>query len=215
MKNKSFIKFIIIFSMLFSPLIMIAQSFEGAIYYKYYNLIDTVSYIFYVKGNLVKIDDLDADGKKVKGSMLINLNNKKVFSMSADRRIFMEVHPTAPKDEKMKLEINKTTITKKINGYKCTQVKVLNREQNIYISYWMANDNFDYVFPLLNTLNRKDKFTVYFRNIPDNGKYFPMLAVETNMKNEQIEKIEITKIEKKKLEDKIFEVPSDFYKVGN
>ena len=65
-------------------LVVSAQSFEGTIAFKKQTPTDTVSYMYYVKGDKVRLDEIGSKSKKVEGSFLIDLKTNSMVSLSHD-----------------------------------------------------------------------------------------------------------------------------------
>jgi hypothetical protein len=190
-----------------------AQTFEGSIEFKRILPNDTSIYIYHVKGNKVRIDEMASDGKGVEGTMLVNLADKKMFALSHDRKLFMERPFKADESSKMNLEVERSGNTKFINGFECSQWRVKNREKDSEITYWVAEGNFDFFLPLLQTINRKDNFATFYMQVPGTKGFFPMLAVERSLLRDEKGRLQVTKITKKSLDASFMEIPKGYVKV--
>ena len=190
-----------------------AQSFEGSIEFKRILPNDTSIYVYHVKGNKVRIDEMASDGKTVEGTMLVNLADKKMFALSHDRKLFMERPYKADDASKMNLEVERSGNTKYINGFECSQWRVKNREKDSEITYWVAEGNFDFFQPLLQTINRKDNFATFYLQVPNTKGFFPMLAVERTLLRDEKGRLQVTKINKKSLDASFMEIPKGYVKV--
>ena len=190
-----------------------AQSFEGMIEFKKQTTTDTVSYVYYVKGDKVRLDEIGNKSKKVEGSFIIDLKTKQMLSLSHERKRYIEQSPGTPATMNGKAEVKKTGNTKTIQGTKCTEYEVINEEEKVKVTYWLASGNYNFFSRLLKVLNRKDKSAVYFQQITGVDGMFPFLSVQVNMEtNTEEVKMEVTKIQKKSIDDSMFEVPKDYQK---
>lgn len=189
-----------------------AQNFEGVVEFKKITQTDTMYYTYYVKGDLVKLDEIGKKSKKVEGSFIVNTKEQSTKVLSHNRKLWSEQTKSAPNNPSGKCESTKTKTTKTINGYKCTEYIVKNTEESTIVKYYAAESGFGFFLPLVNTLNRRDKFSLYFKKIPESDKIFPLLSIMTNMDGTEKERMEIIKIEKKAIDDKIFEIPTDYKK---
>ncbi|HKL03335.1 MAG TPA: DUF4412 domain-containing protein, partial [Cryomorphaceae bacterium] len=108
--------------------------------------------------------------------------------------------------------VQKTTNTKVINGYNCTEVKVNGKSDGREVTYWVADDDFDFMVPMLETLNRKDKLAVYFMNIPDLEGFFPMVGVERKADGVELTKLQVNQVDKGDLSNDLFTIPKDYTK---
>jgi hypothetical protein len=108
--------------------------------------------------------------------------------------------------------VQKTGNTQQINGYKCSEVKVTGKTDGREITFWVADDQFDFFMPMLETLNRKDKLAVYFMNVPELDGFFPMLGVEKKTDGMELSKLQVVDMNKTALADNLFEIPAGYSK---
>jgi hypothetical protein len=80
------------------------------------------------------------------------------------------------------------------------------------VTYWAADDDFDFLVPMLETLNRKDKLAVYFMNIPDLEGFFPMVGVERKDDGVELTKLQVKEVKKTDLSNDLFDIPSEYSK---
>lgn len=189
-----------------------AQSFEGIIEFKKQTNTDTTNYVYYIKDNNIKIDELGSTSHKVAGTFLIDLDAKTMRSLMHERKMYMDNNnPPAPVI-KGQCVVKKGQNVKNLQGYKCQEYVVTNQEENTIITYWLADGKFTFFEKMLRQLNRKDKSSVYFLQIPDTKNMFPMLSIQTDLTGKQSVKLEVTKITKKELDASMFEVPKGYNK---
>jgi hypothetical protein len=188
----------------------IAQPFEGVIEFKRATSIDTTDYVYYVKGNIVRIDEIGTDGK-VAGTMLVNIKEYKAQSLSPERKLYMDLESTNKQFIKLKdVNVTKGKKTKMVAGYKCEEWIVTKKDQNTIITYYLAKDNFDFFEGLLIALNRKDKLSTYYQQLPETKSVFPLYSQETDLNGKPKASLETTKITKKTLDKSLFLIPADF-----
>src|SRR6266576_1272713 len=106
-----------------------AQSFEGTIEFKKQTATDTVSYVYYVKGDKIRLDEIGSKSKKVEGSFLIDLKTNSMTSLSHDRKLYIEQASGAPAAMTGKAEVKKTGNVKTIQGVKCNEYVVKNADE--------------------------------------------------------------------------------------
>lgn len=190
-----------------------AQSFEGTIEFKKQTTTDTVNYIYHVKGDKVRLDEIGNKSKKVEGSFIIDLKTNSMVSLSHERKLYIEQASGTPAAITGKCDVKKTGKEKTIQGQKCTEYVVSNPDEKIQVTYWMANNHFDFFTKLLKVLNRKDKSAVYVQQITNAEGMFPFLSSQVNLETGKEEvKMEVTKLEKKTIDATKFEVPKDYQK---
>jgi hypothetical protein len=194
-------------------LLVSAQSFEGVIEFKKQTTTDTVNYIYYVKGDKVRLDEIGSKSKKVEGSFIIDLKTSSMLSLSHERKLYIEQASGTPAAMNGTAEVKKTGASKTIQGVKCNEYIVKNPNEKVQVTYWMAEGKYDFFFKLLKVLNRKDKSAVYVQQIADASGSFPFLSSQVNLEtNKEEVKMEVTKLQKKTVDATLFEVPKDYQK---
>ena len=190
-----------------------AQSFEGTIAFKKQTPSDTVSYVYYVKGDKVRLDEIGSKSKKVEGSFIVNLKTSSMVSLSHERKLYIEQVSGTPAAMTGKADVKKTGNVKTIQGIKCSEYVVKNADEKIQVTYWMASGKFDFFFKLLQVLNRKDKSSVYIQQLKGVDGMFPFLSSQINLEtNKEEVKLEVTKLENKIIPANMFEIPKDYTK---
>ena len=66
---------IVVLGIAFTPIVN-AQSFEGTIEFKKETPMDTTNYVYYIKGYLVRIDEIGSKSHKSEGTFLIDMDQK-------------------------------------------------------------------------------------------------------------------------------------------
>jgi hypothetical protein len=188
-----------------------AQGFEGTIDFRKIGL-DTIRYIYHVKGNNVRIDEISSD-KKVAGTMLIDLKSQTAKSLSPERKLFMDLEKSNPNTiSSDKVTIEKGKNSKTIAGYKCNEITVKNKEQNTMVTYYIATENFHFLTGVIKTLNRKDKASLYYQTISNTENAFPFMSVESDLSGNKKSTLEVLKVDKHKIDDKTFAIPAGYKK---
>lgn len=189
-----------------------AQSFEGVIEFKKQTQTDTTNYVYYVKDNRVKIDEIGSKSHKVEGTFLVDMDEKTMISLNHERKLYMNNNNPAAPTLKGSCVVKKGQNVKNLQGYKCVEYTVTNQDEGTIITYWLADGKFTFFEKMLRQLNRKDKSSVYFLQIQDVKNMFPMLSVQTDLAGKEQTKLEVTKITKKVLDDATFEIPKGYNK---
>lgn len=187
-----------------------AQSFEGIIEFTKTTGPVVTNYKYFVKGEHIRIEEISARGE-VQGIMLVDTRDKTVTALSPDRKLYMDVpNMRLPKD--VKTDVKKTGEMKDMAGYKCEKWTVKSATEDRQLSYWVAQDAFDFFVPLLETLNRKDEQAVFFLKIDGAKGVFPMLGVEQKMDGSEVSRLEVTKVTKGAQKPVLFEIPAGYNK---
>lgn len=187
--------------------------FEGTIEFKKMNLSDTSSYIYYVKGNKVRLDEVNLKSKKIEGTFLIDLTAGTMVSLSPDRKLFMDQKQGASVTVGGKPEIVNTKATKTLLGTNCKELVVNNKEENTTVKYYVGGAKFDFFAKFLKLMNRKDKQACYYLLLSkDAADGFPYLSIQTDNTGKETGRLEVSKIEKKVIDATTFEIPKDYHK---
>ncbi len=189
-----------------------AGAFEGSISFMQYNGIDTTYFSYDVKTTHVRIVNTDIKTNNDEGIYLIDLTTKTTLALSPVRKIYKDQPSPAAVKPSGTPKVTKTTNTKTINGYKCTEYDVVDAEEGIKVTYWIATGNFEFFLPMMNILNRKDKFSQYYMVIPSSANMFPMEAYETDMSGVSKGFIKATKVTTGKIANGTFEIPEGYHK---
>ena len=191
----------------------VAQSFEGVIEFKKASTIDTTSYIYYVKGNMVRIDEIGSKSHKVEGSFIVDLDAKTMKFLNHDRKLYGDQPTPAAPVIKGNCTVKKGQNVKNLQGYKCIEYIVTNNDENTQITYYIADGKFSFFDKLLRQLNRKEKSSSYYLQIQDIKNMFPMLSVQTDISTgKETMKLEVSKITKKEVDASMFEIPKGYNK---
>jgi hypothetical protein len=196
----------------------IAQVFNGSIEFKYATQKDTSKNIYHVKNKLVKLDQHTRknDGS-IEGSFLFNLETKEVKFINPKRKLWGSQKSETPQVINGQCVVTKGKTQKTIAGYKCTDYTVKNTDENTSITYWIAEDKFNFFIPLIKLWNRKDKQSIYFgqiKNLPEGS--MPLMSEEKQLDNgKALTKLEVTKVTKATLPDEMFNVPKEYTKLDD
>jgi hypothetical protein len=193
-----------------SSIAFASEPFQGTI--KFTKTIGpvTANYVYYVKGDKVRVEEIGENGE-VQGIMIVDTKANTVKALSPERQMYIDVPNKRPARD-TEVYVQKTGNTQQINGYKCSEVKVTGKTDGREITFWVADDQFDFFMPMLETLNRKDKLAVYFMNVPELDGFFPMLGVEKKTDGMELSKLQVVDMNKTALADNLFEIPAGYSK---
>ncbi|NNM94583.1 MAG: DUF4412 domain-containing protein [Bacteroidia bacterium] len=184
-----------------------AVQFEGVIDFFQTNGIDTSIYAYYIKGNKVKLDNFDPSTKNTEGAFLVDIGVKKMTTISPVRKIYFDQASGAPVKPSGVVNVVKTGKKQVLSGYTCWEYVATDEAEGIRIHYWLASGHFNFFINTLQILNRKDKSSEYFLQIPHTEGMFPMLSIEEDMKGNKKNELKVTKVERKELKDDTFAIP--------
>jgi len=201
---------IALFAFCLSFTIVNAQ-FEGVIKFKKYKTTETINYTYYVKGDKVRIDEFGKEDK-LKGIMLIDSKKEDVTALSPERKLYMDA-TNSRQPAKSETKVTKTSKKQKVNGQDCTEWFVINEKEGLLVTYQVIDEaKYSFFEPMLRTLNRKDRLSKYWLDIPGIENRFTMVGVEKYADGKQKVKLEVVEIKEEKIDDKLFDIPSDYVK---
>ncbi len=190
---------------------IVQAQFEGKIKFKKHKTTQTIDYTYYVKGDMVRIDEFGREGK-LKGIMLINSAKDDVVALSPERKLYMDA-TNSREPAKVNPLVTKTSKKETINGYSCTEWMVVSDKEGVLITYKVIDDaKFSFFEPMLRTLNRKDKLSKYWLEIPGIENKFTMVGIEKYADGKQKVKLEVVELSEEKVDDSLFKIPAGYVK---
>ncbi|MCU0432222.1 MAG: DUF4412 domain-containing protein [Bacteroidia bacterium] len=202
-------KFLLVLGVLTSTFAA-AQNFEGVIEFKKKSLTDTVNYMYSVKGNMVRIDEINQRTHRIDGSFLLNLQEGSMIYLNHERKTWGRREKTGKPVVPTGLNVSSTKVTKTFFGYKCNQHIVKNTADNSSIHYYVSPGRFTFFVPMLELLNRREDFSTHYLSLPVKDGSFPFLAIKFDAAGKEVGRLEVTRIEKKTVSASVFEVPKDY-----
>lgn len=206
---------LLLFSFLavFYPKVSLSQPFEGTIEFIKISPIDTIHFIYYIKNNKVRIDEIGYN-KKIEKIILVDLKELTTKSLSPERKLFMDLERSNKESVKMEgVSVSKGKKNRNIAGYQCEEWVITKKNQNLQITYFIAHDNFSFFKEMLTSLNNKDKLSTFYQHLPDTKNAFPFYAIEADLQGKAKNTLEVKSINKISLDHALFNVPQDYKKL--
>jgi len=199
---------ILLYNFSFNPLNTEAQPFEGTLTLLKKTQTDTTFLVIRVKGDMVRIDELDKE-EHLQTYKLIDLLNNTIKVVNPEKKLYMLIGAKRKNPANSpNYEVEKTGNYKIINNYTCYQWRVVNSEDDTDMTFWVANDNFTFFDDLLRIYGTDEKDSLYYYlQFSNTDGYFPMLAVERSILRKKRMELEVTRIDKAHLSNDLFEVP--------
>jgi hypothetical protein len=191
-----------------------AQGYEGTIEFNKLKKGKVSSYIYYVKGDFVRLEEYGSN-KTIVDIALINLKEKKVYLLSPERKSYMILNTMYSSKDMSKTRVEMKNESKTVMGRSCKKWVVSNPDLNATVTYWVTKGNFDFFVQLLDVLRRKDYQSLFFQQVPEASGYFPMVSTWTDMNGVQIEQLEVTKIDERVIRGNFFTIPEDYEEIKN
>ena len=188
--------------------------FSGKIRFKQTKGSAQISYNYFVKGEMIRIEEFNEDDKLV-GTQLVNIKKKEHFVISPERKLFLKAKKRRS-PANLEIDVTKTTNKKTILGFDCFEVVAVNQQQDRKIVYWITKDNYSFFKPLISVLNRKEKQQLYFQKIKGMENCIPLKVTEYVISTGRpISTSKVLSIDSKSLEDSLFMVPESYSEFEN
>lgn len=191
----------------------VASEFEGKLMFAKQTVYDTTYYLFTVKHKWVRIDEENSRHEVVQ-SLLVDIENQKVTALSPSQKLYTHIQRTLVDTNRQKeFSIIKTENFKVIDGYKCYLWRLRNTNLNMEVSFWVTALDFGFFTDAISLLSQTEyysRFCQYFDNVPQAQGFFPVLTVEKTLLREERMKMSVQHILHKRVDDKVFKVPSDY-----
>ena len=191
-----------------------AQQFEGTIEFRKVKKGKESTYIYYVKGDNVRLEEY-GPRKTITDLAVINLKEKKVYLLSPERKSYMILQTSPSTKDMTNTKVEMTKEAKTILGYPCKKWVISNPDYNAKVTYWVTQGNYDFFVSLLATLRRKDYAALFYQQVPAAIGYFPMVSVWSDMSGTEMEKLEVIKIDEHVLRGNFFSIPADYSEIKN
>lgn len=191
-----------------------AQVFEGSIEFRKVRAGKSSSYIYYVKGDFVRLEEFGSN-RTIVDIALINLAEEKVFLLSPERKSYMALQTNESHKDMSETKVEMTRETKAILGYECKKWIISNAGLNAKVTYWVTAGHYDFFVALLETLKRKDYHALFYQQVPAAVGYLPMVSTWTDMAGNEVERLEIMKINSHVIHGNLFTIPPDYTEIKN
>jgi hypothetical protein len=191
------------------------SAFEGVIHFQRYTTYDTNLLKYSIQNNKVRINKYDKGGQMIE-CLLVDVEKEKVFAIDPQRELYrpLQLSKEREKQEDEKYKIIRRGNHKKINGVTCYQWRVRSREAKSEIAYWVTEKKFEFFHKLIGLLERSNKIYHFFAEIPGNKHMFPLLAVERTLLRDERQRLAVTEIIRKPMDEQLFTIPDSYRMVS-
>ncbi len=210
-------RYLSLFLLIIAPFIAsIAQTtpFEGTIEFKKIKKGKTSSYIYYVKGDIIRLEEY-GPMKTIVDIALIDLKKKKVFLISPERQSYMELKPSHTTKNMSNTRVEMKSERKSVLNHECKKWVVSNKDLNAKVTYWVTKGNYNFFVELLGVLHRKDYHSLFFQQVPEAVGYFPMQSLWTDLSGVERERLEVVSIKPHIIHGNLFTIPSEYTEITN
>jgi hypothetical protein len=187
-----------------------AIGFEGCITFVKESVYDTTYMLCYVKGDMLRLEECNSK-KKVVNVFLIDTQKETIVLVNPGKKLYSHLRQKPVRNYKPdSFIIQKTGLTKTINGEICQQWRVKSKESNSEMSYWVTQNEFFFFEKLARIFQNTETNWKFFSQIPNSQGFFPMVCVERNLVRDEKGRTRVMAINRKQINDNMFVVPSSY-----
>ena len=197
----------------FSALISSAQQFQGSVYFTKSNMKDFTNYVYHVKGDMVRIDEMVEGSNDLVATLLVDLEKEEMYALSHERNLWMKRPNKDGNPVADGVEIKEGTLKRSIHDKICRQIRLKKKEDDRELMFWVTEGEYAFFPKLLKVLKRKDYFSTYYLNIDGIDEMMPLMAEENTLLREKKGFLQVDRIEVKELPDSMFKIPEDYEKM--
>jgi hypothetical protein len=186
-----------------------SNTFEGIIKVVKTNKTDTVTLVFMIKDNKMRINKLNKH-QQIEKYAIVNLSIPEIYYLKPDKKIYTKIPSyNLKKSLDTNLVLLKTGNYKTILGEKCYQWRLKIPDINTEITYWVTSKKYPQFYTILDMFDN-DITGKYLLSIKGNENVFPMLVVKRSLLREWKSQIKVTEIKKIDINNQEFEIPKDY-----
>jgi hypothetical protein len=195
----------IVFLMLLANKIL---AFEGKILFVKENVFDTTHYCMYVKGNQIKLEQVNTEVENPEYYLVdIKANTLKIVNHS--KKAYQSIK-IIDQNTSNNIDIIKTHNSKDINGYKCYQWRIKNYKDDSEIAYWVTNNAFDFFDDFIRIIYNSNSIIGINFLIPEMNGVMPINIVERSLLRIKRASLSVIEIKDTKIPDTIFNLPQNY-----
>ena len=188
------------------------QNFEGSIHLKKETVYDTSFLKIQVKENHIRLEEFDSK-KNLVSTLIINLENEKVYAVSPQQQLFCELKPTEDRLEKKDTVVIRTENKMMLEGHCCCQMRVKSVSRNSEVTFWVVPNNFAFFQAMNKILSSVKSDLNIFSYFPSNSGIFPMMIVERNLFRKEKMRVSVTQISSMLISENTVTIPRGYQKI--
>src|SRR5665213_20381 len=126
-----------------------AQSFGGIIEIKKQTGKEVSNYVYYVKGDKVRIDEFTPGTRTISGTFIIDTKASTMLFLDPARKLWGTRAPKGMPVAAAGCVVSSTKEIKEMFGYKCAEQTVKNAADSTEIDYYIAPGSFTFFTPMM------------------------------------------------------------------
>ena len=205
---------LVLFSVMLLSIALVAQGFEGTIEFRKVKGGRQSTYIYYVQGDFVRLEEFGPN-KTIVDLAVINMKEETVYLLSPERKSYMVLHTNKSTKDMTNTKVEMTKESRTILDHPCKKWVISNSDLNAKVTYWVTPGKYNFFVDLLAALKRKDYHALFYQQVPAAVGYFPMVSTWTDINGVEKERLEVIKINEHILRGNFFTIPSDYTEIKN
>lgn len=209
MRLSIIVLFILIFTALaFTNKAYAQENFEGKVTFNVFDNDEMHTMDYYMKGGKILFDAKEKEGR---GQFIMDPAAKQILIIMPDQKMYMEmpmpegeINSETEKEMNKDAEFSKTGETKEILGYNAE--KWIYKNSDDQGEAWLTKDIGSFIW-FSNPMMQDENKPQWMKDLNEGG-YFPLIVTENGKKV-----FEVTNVEKKSLDNSMFEPPAGFQKM--
>lgn len=189
-----------------------AQRFQGVITFESSGAMAAGTYKYFIKGSKIRME-FSGTEQESSPPVLMDASTRMVRMLIPDARMFLEVDlrkdPDLPGESRLKAVLRRTGATEEIAGYPCEQVFA--NVGDFFMELWLARDIGPFMEFNLSPDGRNERAVLEQELTLQ--KLFPLRYISRNRNGQEQTRIEARKVEPRRLEDYLFDLPVGYRKM--
>ncbi len=187
-----------------------AQDFEGIIEFKKQEGSNVENMVWYVKGDLVRVDQFEPKSRILKSALLINTKDSSVTFIDHHAKTHQRNVASMTPSILMGCVIEETKNSKEMLTYKTSEYTVKLPGDTANYSYWISSGKFGFFKTAAWLFGSTNNYFNYYWALEPKSGTMPMLVTKSNAKGEETGRLEVTRVDKKAIDEKLFSIPAEY-----
>lgn len=186
-----------------------AQDFEGMIEFKKQEGTVIENTVWYVKGDLVRIDEFEPGSRLLKSAYIINTKDSSIVYLDHKAKTTSRITEHVLFKIPVEYKVEETKNTQELQTYKTTE-HVIKTGGDSTFNYWVSAGKFGFFKTALFLYGPQNHYLEFYSALKPKDNSMPLLVTKTNGKGEETGRYEVTRIEKRPMDENLFAVPADY-----
>lgn len=185
-----------------------AQDFEGIVEFKKQEGTVIETTVWYVRGNMVRIDEFEPGSRMLKSCYLINTKDSSVRYLDHKAKTASK-YVGAKAKIPVGCRVENTKNTQELWTYKTTETVVQPNADSTF-RYWIHSGRFAFFRTAAYLVGPANSYLNYYWALEPKDNAMPMLITRENAAGKETGRLEVIRVEKRTIDEHMFNVPADY-----